>query len=93
MECLSREIREELSDSKLQDMEYYGIFKEKDKKSLEGLETRVYFAKINEKYPKPSKEISECEWVSLPTNYNLSNVTSKILNSLLKKDYLNLRFG
>jgi len=88
VECLCREIREELSGTQLDNIRYYGDFEGVTPYTGDILRVKVYFADIKGELCPPSAEISEYAWVNNPSKYNLSDITSKIVNSLKDDKYL-----
>lgn len=94
LECLVREIREELSRTQIsKNIKYYNSF-EGTMPYHPGnrIKVKVYFAQINGQVYKVREEdsISEAQWVDTQdiNHYHLSEVTSKIINSLRREDYL-----
>lgn len=90
LECLSREMDEELSVKELQNIRYYDEFKGQTPHKGDIIKTRVYFADINVGlYDVPEEDsISEYSWINEFSNYNLSKTTEKIITSLKKDRYL-----
>ena len=88
LECLCREVIEELSGTQLKNIRYYGDFEGKTPHTGDVLRAKVYFADIKGKLCQPSAEIEEYKWVNYTTQYNLSEITSKILKSLKGDGYL-----
>ncbi len=88
LECLYREIDEELPGTKIIEPRYYNNFIGKTPHTGDQLEARVYLAKIDGEPGKPTREIRSREWVRLPTDYSLSDLTNKILNGLVADKYL-----
>ena len=85
--CLCREVQEELSGTVLKDVRYYGAFTG-ETHMREMFRIRVYLADIVGNLNRPSAEISEYQWVDDPGKYNLSDVTSKAIISLINEGYL-----
>ena len=88
IECLCREVSEELSGTQLDNIRYYGDFKGRTPHTKDILKARVYFADINGKLCQPAAEIAEYSWVKDPNQYDLSEITSKIVDSLIRDGYL-----
>ncbi len=90
LECLSREVGEELSGTKICNEIFYGEFEGRTPHRGDILKSRVYFAGIDgplrDVYERDS--ISEVRWVENFERYNLSKITSKIVDSLKKDRYL-----
>ncbi len=88
--CLCREIQEELPGVKLVKSKYYGNFQGQAPHKRDVLNARAYFAEV---IGEPSRvgegdTISDFAWVNNFQEYNLSNITSKIVNSLRQGHYL-----
>ena len=88
IECLCREISEELPDIKLDNIRYYGEFEGITPHKNDTLRTRVYFADIGGNLCKAGAEISEYSWIKDTNEYNLSDITLKIVDSLRINGYL-----
>ena len=88
LDCLFREFKEELPDVKINEFYYYGSFKGKTPHKKDRLKTEAYFVNISGEAGKPSGEINDLEWVEDFSNYNISDITNKVIKSLRKKDYL-----
>lgn len=88
LECLRREVREELSGTELRDFKYYGEFEGTTPHRGDILKARVYFANIEGQLYPPAREISAYDWADNPNNYSLSDITSKIVESLKNEGYL-----
>ena len=84
LQCLSRELGEELSGTKIYNEKFYGSFKGRTPHRGDVLEARVYFADINGELRgvRNGDSISESAWARDFANYNLSDITSKIVDSL-----------
>jgi ADP-ribose pyrophosphatase YjhB (NUDIX family) len=85
--CLVREIREELSGTEIILKEYYNSFIGKTPYKKDELEVRVYFAEIKGELNNPSEEISEARFVN-PYDYPISDITKKIVDSLMRNNFL-----
>ena len=85
-ECLCREIDEELSGTKLSNIQYYGDFTGQTPHREDILRAKVYIANIDgELYQvREGDSISEVNWVEDFSQYKLSDITSKIVNSLMQ---------
>ena len=90
LECLCREIDEELSGTKIKDINFYDQFEGKTPHKGDILRTKVYFANINGQLysVRDGDSISEVKWVNNFAQYNLSDITSKIVNSLQQDKYI-----
>ncbi|MBU1129669.1 MAG: NUDIX domain-containing protein [Nanoarchaeota archaeon] len=86
-QVLNREFSQELPLTRIKINEFY--------KSVSGitphkgyeLEAKVYFGKLVG-IIKPSAEINDARYVKNFQDYNLSDITKKIINSLIKDKYL-----
>ena len=89
LECLVREIKEELNGTKIKEnIEYYRVtFGKTPHKKYEIL-NEVYFAKIDGKLRGVSSEIKEYAWIKDTSKYNLSDITSEVIKSLKEEMYL-----
>lgn len=88
LECLCREVGEELSGTEIDNIRYYGEFEGITPHKGDVLKARVYFADIKGQLRQPAAEIAAYEWISDTSKYNLSDITSKIVDSLRKDGYL-----
>lgn len=90
LECLSREINEELSGTKIKTTLFYNQFEGRTPHKQDTLRAKVYFAEIDGQLysVREGDSISESRWISDFSKYNLSDITSKIVNSLQKDGYL-----
>ncbi len=88
IECLCREVSEELSGTQLSNIKYYNDFSGRTPNTGDILMARVYFAEIKGKLYPPAAEILEYSWVKDTSKYNLSEITSKIIDSLIIEGYL-----
>ena len=87
LECLCREVHEELSKTKLKNIRYYGEFIGKTHVGEE-FKTKVYLADIDGKLGKPSGEIIASVWINDINNYIFSNMNSMVIGSLINENYL-----
>ena len=88
IECLCREIKEELSGTELENIRYYKEFEGITPHRGDVLRAKVYFADIKGNLYRPSAEIEEHSWAKDPLSYSLSDITFKIINSLIEEGYL-----
>jgi len=88
-DCLLRELNEELLIHKdsVSIYRYYGEFIDQTPSSKSQLEAKVYFGSIKGRL-NPSAEIDEAKHIKDLENYNISEITKKIINSLKKDKYL-----
>ncbi|HLD37930.1 MAG TPA: NUDIX domain-containing protein [Candidatus Nanoarchaeia archaeon] len=85
--CLFRELKEELPYSQISITHHYKNFIGRTPHKGDLLKNIVYFGKL--KGPiKSSNEISEAKYITNFENYNLSDITQKIVNSLKQDKYL-----
>lgn len=88
LECLCREVKEELSGTQLERINYYGTFDGKTPHTGDILLARVYFADIKGELISTSAEIVDYAWARDISKYNLSDITAKIMFALKKEEYL-----
>ena len=90
LECLCREVKEELSETELKNLRFRGTSGGITSHTKENLFNWVYFADINGKLNSPSEEIEAYKWISKQDikKYNISDVTSRVINSLIKYNKL-----
>ncbi len=88
LECLCREVGEELSGIQLNNIRYYREFEGITPYKGDVLKARVYFADILGKIFPPAAEIIAYDWVGDKSRYNLSDITFKIVDSLIKEGYI-----
>lgn len=87
LECLAREVGEELSGTKLKDIKFYGTFEGITPHKGDLLTAEVYFAQIDGHLNpvRPGDTIKESCWVSREDaegKYLLSDITKKVVDSL-----------
>ena len=87
LECLCREISEELSGSQLKPISFYGVFEGTSPHKKDIVNIYVYFATITGNL-KPSREIGDVRFVEDFNNYNLSEPALKIISALRNDGYL-----
>ena len=90
LECLCREIDEELSGTKIKNIHFYKSFEDKTPHKGDILRAKVYFANIDGHLyaVRDGDSISEVTWTNDFSKYNLSDITSKIVNSLQQDKYI-----
>jgi 8-oxo-dGTP pyrophosphatase MutT (NUDIX family) len=90
LECLCREVAEELSETKLKNISYYKSFEGKTPHKGDILKAEVYFTDIDGKLysTREGDSISEMKWTNEFSKYNLFDITSKIIKSLQNEKYL-----
>lgn len=89
LECLTREVSEELSGTEIKNINYYREFEGITPHRKDELKAIVYFADVD-CLNEPSQEIKASKYVCFNDvgNYALSDITSKIVRSLKKDCYL-----
>ncbi|MEX0920699.1 MAG: NUDIX hydrolase [Candidatus Pacearchaeota archaeon] len=87
---LKREFKEELSNTEIVVESFYGIFMDRDPNSKKEFIAKTYICRLKDEVGEPSEEISEIAWLGKEeaVNYKISNVNLKVIESLVKKDYL-----
>jgi len=75
----------------LDNIRYYRDFEGRTPHKGDILRAKVYFADIKGELCQPAAEIVEYNWIENPSQYNLSDITSKIVDSLTREGYLRLR--
>lgn len=86
-QCLLREVKEELPMLNLQNLRYFGVFTGTTPHKGDALTAKVYLADMNGDI-LPGAEINAAKWVEKPEEYNLSDITRKIILALRKEGYL-----
>jgi len=86
-DCLIRKFKEELPDSKISITNYYRNFTGMTPYKKDLLENVVYFGTLTGSI-KPSNEISKAKYITDFEDYNLSDITQKVVNSLKENKYL-----
>lgn len=87
IQCLFREIREELPQLILRDLKYFDFFVGTTPHKGDKLQAEVYFADSSGDII-PEAEINATKWTTLPEKNNLSDITRKIIFSLRQNGYL-----
>lgn len=87
IQCLFREIREELPQLILRDLKYFNCFVGTTPHKGDKLRAEVYCANSSGD-TIPRAEINAAKWTAIPERDNLSNITRKIILSLRQKGYL-----
>ncbi|MBU3958115.1 MAG: NUDIX domain-containing protein [Nanoarchaeota archaeon] len=88
IECLCREVSEELSGTQIDNIRYYGGFEGRTPHTGDILRVKVYFADIKGELYQSAAEIAAYGWINNPSRYKLSDITSKIVDSLTRDEYL-----
>ena len=90
LETLTREVREELSETKIKNQKYYNTFYGITPHSKKNLEVTVYLAELDGPLNMVTEKdsILEYQWVKKNTSHNLSETTAKILHTLENNNYL-----
>ena len=84
--CLQREVREELATT-VSDLRFYKCFEGASPHQGDLIEVNCYFGKIQSK-PNPNNEITAIAWEKDFSDKKISNVTSKIIDSLRQDDLI-----
>lgn len=87
VQCLLREVGEELPNLKLQNLKYFGAFIGITPHKNDELRAEVYFADSDGEITTAA-EINMAKWVKKPEECNLSDITQKIVLSLRKEGHL-----
>lgn len=87
VQTLFREVREELPQLVLQNPEYFGTFVGITPHKGDELQVEVYLAEADGNITS-SAEVNKAEWVKTPEEYNLSDITRKIVLSLRQNGHL-----
>jgi len=88
LECLTREVGEELSGTRIRVIGYYGSYLGKTPHTGDLLNAFAYIVAINGRLREPSAEISDARFIRNFKNYKISEITQKIINSLKQDNYL-----
>jgi 8-oxo-dGTP diphosphatase len=90
LECLCREIEEELSGTQIENIRYYKEFEGRTPHTRDLLKARVYFASIKGELHTFSREILGVAWISYNEigNYKFSDITQEVLDELRRENYL-----
>ncbi len=88
IDCLFREIKEELPGITLLNLSYYGSFSGKSPNKRIPIFSEVYLSKKIKGIVFPSAEITKAEWTNFPEKYNLSDIAHKVVFSLYLKGHL-----
>lgn len=90
IECLCREVKDELSGTKIKNIILYKEFEGITPHKKDNLRARVYFAELENKLGSPSAEILEHKWMSFndALDYRISDITTKVINALKEDNYL-----
>jgi len=86
-QVLNREFSEELPLTRIKINEFYKSISGITPHRGDELEAKVYFGKLTGEI-KPSSEINDAKYIKNFQDYNLSDITKKIIDSLIKDKYL-----
>ncbi len=88
--CLKREIAEELSGTRIQNLRLYDEFEGETPHVGDILRARVYFADLDGCLHGPSAEIGDFAWLDYlhRDSYSLSPLTRKIVDSFYQRGHL-----
>lgn len=82
LDCLKREVAEELSNTKIKNIRFYSNFQGITPHKGDIIETHAYFCDLDGTLNKTSAEILDVKFVNDFENYNLSDTTKKIVEKL-----------
>lgn len=86
--CLIRELNQELPKLHIIDqLQHFGNFTGKTPHKGDQLTAKVYLSPV-EGDITPAAEISDAQWTAKPENYNLSDITRKIIAALKNTGHL-----
>jgi 8-oxo-dGTP diphosphatase len=90
LECLSREVYEELSGTRLKDFRFYNNFYGKSPFKTDNIRVAVYFARIDGhlRTVRAGDSILESAWANYGSAHKLSNITARIMDDLRQENYL-----
>lgn len=88
LECLAREMKEELSGTEIFVDKYYNSFEGETPHSRAPLRAYVYLARLKGGLGQPSAEISDREFIRKFKDYKVSPITKEVIDSLAKEGYL-----
>ncbi len=88
LECLAREVGEELSGTKIANLVYYKPFIGKTPHTGDKILSEVYFASIDGKLGEPSSEIGDYLWMSNTEIVDISKITKQVMVALRGDGYL-----
>jgi len=86
--CLRRKMGEEFRGTEIKDLVSYTQFKGTTPHSKTLLEASVYFANLNDELKGVSGEIDCFYWAKGNSKLNFSDITQKVINSLVIDNYL-----
>ena len=86
--CLCREFSEELSGTELKNIEPYGSFTGIAPHRRDRIRANVYIASLSGELGEPSSEICGKAWASKEHDYQTSDITEKIIQTLEREGYL-----
>lgn len=90
LECLTREVAEELSDTKIKNIRPYRVFTGISPYSKEERRVYTYFADVDgELYGvRKGDSVVDVSWAKNPEDYDLTEITRNIINQLRTDGYL-----
>lgn len=88
LECLSREISQELPLAEIEVEDFYNSFTGIAPHKKDEIEVKVYFGVLKNSLISPGAEISKSLFTKNFEEYNVSDVTKKIIDSLRQDNYL-----
>lgn len=87
-DCLIREFKEELPLLEIEVGEYFDLIKGITPHSKKEIEVKIYFGNVEGKL-KPSSEINDVKFINDFENYNISDITKKVIKFLKENNHLN----
>lgn len=90
LECLQREIKEELGVEPIVE-NFYGSFVGQTPHRGDLLQAKIYFGRLrpcDKLVLRKEDSISEVRFLFNPCDYNMSDITKKVVDSLIKEGYL-----
>ena len=88
IECVCREVREELSGTELEKVIFYKSRQDISPHKQTPILVKAYFAQIKGQLYGPSAEIKGVAWIDDFDNYNISEPTKRLIESLKSDGYL-----
>jgi 8-oxo-dGTP diphosphatase len=88
LEALCREVRQELSGTKLKNVRKYRNFSGKTPHTGDVREFKIYLAEIDGALGPPSQEVKEIAWYRRGDPYILSEVTEQVFLALEHDGYI-----
>jgi 8-oxo-dGTP diphosphatase len=87
-ECLKREFSEELSETKISNINFYKNYESQSTKHNRKVKVSMYFVDMEDTNVFASAEIKQAVFTSTPEKQNLIPTAKQIINDLRKEGYL-----